>query len=253
MEGAFPLSESVRTAEPVFLEDLRARTERFPVFGPAAPDVPDHAVACVPLLLEGRAIGGVVLSFGEPRTFNERDRAVLLALGRQCAQALQRANLFEAERAARAEAERAREQLAFLAEASATLSASLDYDRTLARVAKLAVPRLADWCSIDMVEEDGSLRQLAVAHADPAKVRLARQYRKRWPPHPDDPTGVPAVIRTRRPELYPEISEELIAAATPDPKLRQVVRDLQLRSVMIVPLQARGTAVGAITFVWAES
>src|SRR5439155_21931196 len=125
IEAAFPLSQSVRSAEPVFLEDLRARTERFPAFGPAAPGTPDHAVACVPFLLEGRAVGGLVLSFGEPRPFSERDQAVLLALGRQCAQALQRANLFEAERAARAEAERTREQLAFLAEASATLSAAL--------------------------------------------------------------------------------------------------------------------------------
>src|SRR5207247_1007375 len=115
-----------------------------------------------------------------------------LALGRQCAQALQRANLFEAERAARAEAERTREQLAFLAEASATLSASLDYHRTLAQVARLAVPRLADWCGVEMVDEGGALRQLAVAHVDPAKVRLARQFRKRYPPHPEDPTGVPA-------------------------------------------------------------
>ena len=253
IQGDFPLSECVRTAEPIFLGDLRARTERFPAFGPAPPGTPDHAVACIPLLLEGRALGGMVLSFGEPREFNERDRAVLLALGRQCAQALQRARLFEAEREARAEAERTREQLAFLAEASATLSASLDYSKTLAQVAKLAVPRLADWCSIDMVDERGSLKQLAMTHADPAKVRMARQLRRRYPPRPDDPTGVPAVIRTGRPELYPDISDELITAAAPDPKLRKLVHDLQLRSVMIVPLAARGTTVGAITLVWAES
>jgi PAS domain S-box-containing protein len=251
--GAYPLSEAVRTGEPILLENVPARTERFPGLGPAGPDVPDHAVACVPLVLEGRAVGGLVLSFGEPRPFGERDRAVLLALGRQCAQALERARLFAAEREARAEAERTREQLSFLAEASAVLSSSLDYDKTLARVARLAVPRLADWCSVDVASEDGTFRQLAVAHVDPTKVRLARQFRRANPPRPDDPSGVPAVVRTGRAELYPDISEELIASATDDPKVRKAIADLGLRSAMIVPLPGRGRTVGAITFVWAES
>jgi PAS domain S-box-containing protein len=253
IDGAFPLSEAVRTGQPVLLENVPARTERFSVLGPAAPGTPNHAMACVPLLLEGRAMGGLVLSFGEPREFGERDRAVLIALARQCTQALERARLFAAEHAARAEAERTRERLAFLAEASAVLSSSLAYNRTLARVARLAVPRLADWCSVDMAKEDGSFRQLAVAHVDPSKVRLARQLRRRIPPSPHDPTGVPAVVRTGRPQLYPELSEELIEAATDDPVLRQTVRDLGLHSAMIVPLPGRGRTVGAITFVWAES
>jgi PAS domain S-box-containing protein len=252
LDGPYPLSGAVRTGEPVLLPTLKARTTTYPDLDVEA-GTPDHALACIPLSVEGRTIGGMTLSFGQPRIFTDRDRALLLALGRQCAQALQRANLFEAERSARSEAERTREQLAFLAEASATLSASLDYTKTLAQVTRLAVPRLADWCGLDVVEEDGSLRQLAVAHVDPAKVKLARQLRKRYPPRPDDPTGVSAVVRTGRPELYPEVSDELIAASTPDPKVRQLVRDLRLRSIMIVPLHARGTTVGAMTFVWAES
>ena len=96
-------------------------------------------------------------------------------------------------------------------------------------------------------------RQLAVAHVDPTKVRLARQFRKANPPKPDDPTGIPAVVRTGRAELYPEISEELIASATDDPKIRKAITDLGLRSAMMVPLPGRGRTVGAITFVWAES
>src|SRR5205814_3013207 len=74
IDGAFPLSEAVRTAEPVLLENVPARAERFPGLGPAKPDVADHAVACVPLVLEGKAMGGLVLSFGGPRRFGERDR-----------------------------------------------------------------------------------------------------------------------------------------------------------------------------------
>jgi PAS domain S-box-containing protein len=165
-----------------------------------------------------------------------------------------RAELLRQEQAAREQAERARDRLAFLAEASHTLSESLDYERTLSQVARLAVPRLADWCSVDIVADDGSIRQLAVAHVDPAKVDLARQLRRRYPVDPEQPVGVPNVIRTRRSELHPEITDEVIELATRDqPEVRHLVHELQLRSAMIVPLVARDRAVGTIQFVWAES
>src|SRR5205085_1001829 len=113
------------------------------------------------------------------------------------------------------------DQLAFLSEVSRTLATSLDYEKTLVKVARLAVPRLADWCTIDMLDESGAIKLLAVAHVDPAKVKVARRLRRRQPPRIDDPTGVAAVIRTGRPELYPSIPEEMIEAV-PDPKVRQI-------------------------------
>jgi serine phosphatase RsbU (regulator of sigma subunit) len=94
---------------------------------------------------------------------------------------------------------------------------------------------------------------VAVAHVDPAKVQLAIDLRKLFPPQVDDPTGVPNVIRSGEPELWPEISEQMIVDAIEDPDVRQLFLDLQLRSLMIVPLKSSGRAVGAITFVWAES
>jgi PAS domain S-box-containing protein len=223
----------------------------------------------VPLIARGRTYGAISFVFGHSgRHYSAEDLSLAEDLARRAGLAMENARLYVAEqrerqaaeaaagaeRAARAEAETAREQLAFLAEASEALSSSLDYNKTLGKVARLAVPRLADWCSVDIVDEDGSFRQLAVAHVDPAKIRLARQFRKRYPPNPDDPTGLPAVVRTGRPELYPAIPQELIEAASPDdPKFRKIIRDLGLRSAMIVPLGTRGRTVGAITFVWAES
>ena len=104
-----------------------------------------------------------------------------------------------------------------------------------------------------MTEPDGQLRQLAVAHVDPAKVEWARELGRKYPPDPDDPRGVPGVIRTGEPEFIPEVTDELVAQAARGPEHLAVLRGLGLKSVMIVPLAARGRTLGAITFVAAEA
>ena len=130
----------------------------------------------------------------------------------------------------------------------------MDPVQTLEEVAQLAVPRLADWCAVQLAADmTGFYEQVAVAHVDPDKVRWARELQDRYPPDPDSPTGAPAVIRTGRSELYPVIDSALLEAAALDEEQIQLVRDLQMHSVMVVPLAARGRTLGAITFVWAES
>ena len=146
------------------------------------------------------------------------------------------------------------ERLAFLAEASEVLAASLDPNETLEGLAKLAVPRLADWCAIDMVDGAGNIELVALAHVDPAKVDMAMDLRRRYPPDPDAQTGVPNVLRTGRSELMEEIPPELIErAAAEHSELADLIRDLQLRSAMVVPLVGTDRVLGAMTFVWAES
>jgi len=164
-----------------------------------------------------------------------------------------RQRLLESERTARERLEVAHEQMTFLADASVLLASSLDYRKTLAKVARLSVPRLADWCSVEIVEADGSIGSLAVAHADPLKVSLARDYRRRYPPTPEDATGVAAVIRTATPELFAEISDEMVEAGVSDPDQREMILRLGLRSVMTVPLVARSKVLGALTFASAQS
>jgi PAS domain S-box-containing protein len=142
----------------------------------------------------------------------------------------------------------------FLDEASVALAASLDPVETLDEVARLAVPRLADWCAVQLAPEvRGVYEQVAVAHVDPDKVRWARELQERYPPDPDAPTGAPEVIRTGRSELYPEIDAALMEAAALDAAQRDLVRQLQMHSAMVVPLVARDRTLGAITFVYAES
>jgi PAS domain S-box-containing protein len=151
------------------------------------------------------------------------------------------------------ERRRNEDALRFLAEASKVLSVSLDYRERLARIASLAVPRLADWCAVDILEDDGSLSRLAVAHEDPQKVELAQRLQERYPPDPDDAHGVYQVLRTTQPELVPEIPESVLDDAARDEGHREILRELGLKSYMIVPLVTRGRTLGAITLVTAES
>jgi PAS domain S-box-containing protein len=148
---------------------------------------------------------------------------------------------------------RAQEALHFLADASATLAALVDYESTLQKVAALTVPRIADWCAVDMVEPDGSMRRLAVAHADPAKVRLAQDLQRRYPPDPSSPHGVPQVLRTGQPDMMADIPDELIVQGARDEEHLRLLRELGLKSYMCVPLKGRGKLLGVVSFVSAES
>ncbi len=163
-----------------------------------------------------------------------------------------RSRLLESERSARAEAEAARERAAYLAEASVILASSLDVRRTLTQVARLTVPRLADWCSVEIVEPDGSIQSVAVAHADPKKVARAREYRRRYPPDQSADSGVGSVIRTGRSELLEHIPDEVLQERM-DPEQLEFARSLDVRSAMVVPLMAEGRSLGAISFASSES
>ena len=126
-------------------------------------------------------------------------------------------------------------------------------DPTLQRLASLAVPRIGDWCSIDLVGEDGGLRNVAVAHTDPDEVALAEELQRRYPPDPDAATGAANVVRTGESELFPSIPDELIAEAAVDEEHLRMIRELGMVSAMIVPLTARDRNLGAMTLVAAES
>jgi PAS domain S-box-containing protein len=143
--------------------------------------------------------------------------------------------------------------LRFLAESGATLSSSLDYRDTLANVARLAVPILADWCAVDVMEEDGSVERLAVEHSDPEKVALAYELQERYPSDPEATRGVRKVLQTGEPDMMAEIPDELLDQAAMDVEHRTIMRELGVRSYMVVPMVARGRSHGAITLVSAES
>src|SRR5918994_1693610 len=150
------------------------------------------------------------------------------------------------------ELKRAEHGQRFLAEAGRVLAGSLDYQETLAAVARLAVPDIADWCAVDAIV-GGELKRLATAHSDPRKVAEVLEIAERYPPDPAAPTGVHAVLRNGRSEVYREISDELLVAAAQDEGHLALLRSIGMTSAMAVPMLLRGRAVGVITFVSAET
>jgi PAS domain S-box-containing protein len=148
---------------------------------------------------------------------------------------------------------KAEEALHYLDRANVLLASPLDPAERLRELARLVVPQFADWCAIDLVDENGDRQQVAVAHADPTKVEWARELNRRYPPDPNAATGVPNVLRTGQPELYREISDEMLVAGAVDAEHLRITRELGLRSAIVVPLSAAGRTIGALTLVSAES
>ena len=244
LDADLPMSQAVRNGEAVWstsADDLRRRFS-----GIEAAPVRFSALAVVPLSAGARPFGAASLSFVAPREFDPEEQAFLLAVAQQAAYALDRARLFAAE-------QELNERLGFLAEASQMLAGSLDPETALSRLATLSVGRIADWCGIELLTEEGKLRNVAVAHSDPERVRYAQELRERYPVDPDAETGVPNVIRTGQPELYSEVTDDLLVEVAEDEEHLELMRELGVVSFMVVPLVARGRALGAVTFVSSES
>jgi serine phosphatase RsbU (regulator of sigma subunit) len=139
-------------------------------------------------------------------------------------------------------------KLRFLATASAELASSLDYQATLRCVAQMAVPWFADWCAISLAQ-DGRLHTLAVAHVDPTKMALVEDMERRYPADPDASQGSYTVLRSGRSELILDTSDEMLVAAAKDDQHLRLLRELNFRSALVVPLTARERVLGVITWV----
>lgn len=147
---------------------------------------------------------------------------------------------------------RAEEALRYLAEASAALAGVVDYESTLQKVANLAVPYFADWSAVDVLE-DGSLRRLAVSHQDLAKLELANELSRTYPVNLAEDEGVAAVLRTGKPQIVSDITDEMLIAGARDEKHLELIRSLGLKSYICVPLIVGNESFGVLTFATAES
>ncbi|MDQ3234598.1 MAG: PAS domain S-box protein, partial [Pseudobdellovibrionaceae bacterium] len=159
----------------------------------------------------------------------------------------------EALRASEEQSRRYAESQKFLVEAAGVLASSLDYEQTLRHVANLAVPGIADWCAVSIVGEDGASKRLATAHADPKKVELAQELTTRYPPDEKAQFGAIHVLRTGKAEIFSEIPDAILELSAQDPEHLALLRQLQMKSYMCLPLKAAGRTLGTITFVSAES
>ena len=140
----------------------------------------------------------------------------------------------------------------FIADAIEILNRSLDYQETLAAVARIAVPRIADWCAVDVLDQ-GKLQRLAVAHADSSTQELTNELRRRYPTEPHEAAGIPKIMRTGKPELIEVVTDEMLARGARDADHLALLRQLQLRSYICVPLRRGEQTIGVISLVMARS
>jgi PAS domain S-box-containing protein len=361
-----PLNDIVAGAGPLFFHKMEEFRDRYPLS--RATRKVSSATACLPLRARDRVLGGVMVGFKEPREFGEADRNYIIAVVQQCALALARAQLYDAEIEARAEAQdaearyrtlaeampqivwtatadgsvdyynerfyeftglkpgqaqgwtwqglvhpddegkvlaawrrsletgeqfelesrlrradgsycwvleralplrdasgritrwlgtvtdidaqkRAQERFGFLAEASATLSSSLDFEETLRTVARLAVPVLADWCAVHVKDAEGAPMRLVIAGMDPNKWALDERMDVGDSMPSDAPFGYAYVLRTGRPQLVPEVAANPRSLDLGD----RGPAGTEFKSAICVPVLVRGQVMAAISLATAES
>ncbi|MDT7604176.1 MAG: hypothetical protein QOF61_2173 [Acidobacteriota bacterium] len=232
------------SGEAAWIADVRS-DDNFPRASVAAREG-IHAGFAFPVRMGGEVLGVMEFFSREAREPDEELHALMSSVGSQLGQLIERKRAGESLR-------RAEEAQRFLAEASELLSSSLDFETTLQSVASLVVPHLADLCAVHIVEEDKSIRPIAVAHADPAKVQIIWELEKTYAQDLDAPTGVPKAIRTGVSELYAEVPLPQTETSAHGTERINLALQLGIRSVMIVPMLARGRRLGTITFATAES
>ncbi len=151
------------------------------------------------------------------------------------------------------EVKRAQLAESFMAEASSVLASSMDYAETLRRVARLAVPQLADWCAVDLLDDRGGIERVAIHHSDPAKLELAEQLDSAYRSTLDEPAGVPEVIRSGRARIFTDIRPDNLAAYARDTAHLELLQAFGATAAIIVPLAGATRTIGAITLVSSES
>lgn len=230
------------------------------------PLLEEHGVqsgTTVVIYRQGRIYGVLGAHTSRPRTFDEEEMKFLSGVAEIFSAAMER-NLSEEDVRIEAlerteQAEAAERRFTFLADANAVFSASSDYAGALSCTARLAVPTLADWCFVDVVGGEGGdeadIHRLAVAHAEAAERTegLARELQYHYPLNPDAPHGTPKTLRTGRPEIVAEMTDELLQAIARDAEHLAVLRNLQPRSYICVPLRVRRQLIGSLGLVITES
>lgn len=141
----------------------------------------------------------------------------------------------------------------FLGNVSKELASSLNYKRMLKKITKVCVPSVADWCTVDLYDPEHGFTQVSVAHADPKKVSLAKEYREHNPITIDQPSGIPELIRTGKTQYYPRLTNEIFEQYITDKKTLTFMKSLNLRSIIIAPIKVHDQTVGGISFISSDS
>jgi signal transduction histidine kinase len=248
-----PLVDAILRGEALWVASRAELQRLYPELAAHAAVQEDQAIVCVPFVAGGRPVGALSFTFDTAVAFDQPLRDFLLTVAHQGELALERARLYERERAAREEAEAAQRRASFKAEASAVLASSLDYATTLRNLAKLAVPRFADWCVVELADPSGPTTVVAAEHVDASKLDLVWKLRELAPAHADALLDVSAVLRSGKALMKAEIGDDPFEGITSEGAPRDLARALGLRSAITVPMLVHGRTIGVMSFVWAES
>lgn len=248
------LTDDLRQGRPLLISDLSAEQIRAGArdAGHLAmlEELNPHSLLAVPVQARERTIGVIILIWAQsPRRYHEADAVLVADLARRAGLAIENSRLFEEERLSRRQAETARAEVAFLLDVSTILSASLDYEVGLERLARLAAGSLCDLCLLDLVDGDGSVRRVATAAAHPDDQALAEVLRDRYAPDPASDHPAIRVIRTGNPEHADTMANPFLQATTRSAEHFEITQSLGFRSYVSVPLAARGRTLGALTMI----
>ena len=244
-----PAAEVARTRKPLAVRGRAALAGRYPDAEHTFPD--DVALHCAPLIVGAECIGVLSVTFPIVGMDEQSHSEIVTTLADTVAQTLERA--ISTARAAQANAKlaAANARLAFIADASIVLSGTLDYDATLEAIPKLMVPRLADWSSLQLMDE-GALRLVAITHADPERAKLGREIMRRYPVRPNTDVGAGRVLRTGRPELLNPVTPEMVEAAAVESGHWALLQGLGAASALVVPLLHQEELTGVLTLVYSD-
>ena len=236
IDSPLPGATTARTGEPIYVSSAEERDARFPELTEVGAS---SVFAVLPLRADDAVLGVLAVGYSKPQEFDPGERLFLVAVAEQAAQALERARLRQAE-------VHATEQLAFLAEAASALAASLDEGETLAGVARLMVPRVADMATVHLFDDNHSLRRVALAHRDPdveSKMRAYtddRQYEERS-------AALAVGALHGQPRLVRDAGRVMQQQIALDRRHANILEGLRVRSAIAVPLSARGEVFGMLT------
>ncbi|MGA7705142.1 MAG: GAF domain-containing protein, partial [Solirubrobacteraceae bacterium] len=250
-EGEHPVAGVIREGEPMLLVEMSSGLlSSFAQGSEHARFMIEHgysSAVVAPLRARERTLGALsTLRLGGGAPYGEEDVELVVELARRAALAIDNARLFSQLR-------RTQEAESFMSEASRVLASSMDYGDTLRRVARLVVPRIADWCAIDVLDEQKRIERVAVHHSDPARLELAGRLDRDYRPTLDEPLGVPEVIRTGSSRVYTDIPEDALAEYARDHRHLELLSSIGAKSVIIVPMIGAAGPIGAITLVSSES
>lgn len=244
---AAPITDAIRTKTPIVLEsaeEIQARYPHLPISNPE--DV--QSIIALPFVVDGHAIGGLVIRFTKARQRKVDDYDFILHAARTCTQCLERARLHEAERVARTAIDMERRRLKLLAEASAVLNASLDASAITDALAHVIVPNFADFCVVYRQDNDTAMHVENIVHEDPEKEALLQRLIDAQPSWLD--RAIVQKVRAGKTLLLNNIEESLWAglAVQEQTFYADLLRTVGIQSVIVVPLVARGENLGALTF-----